>query len=107
MCPYLQQTRQCEKPVVVEEIIAKVNGDIVTRSEIEQQRKQLESELRQKGVDRPGLRSKMAEADKNILSDRIDQLLLAQKGKELSINVDQDLSKYMAEIQKHDRNRRP
>ncbi len=89
-----------EKPVVVEEIIAKVNGDIVTRSEIEKQHKQLESELRQKGIAGPDYDSKMAEADKNVLSDKIDQLLLVQKGKELNINVDQDLSKYMAEIQK-------
>ena len=35
---------------LVEEIIAKVNGDIITRSEIERSRKQLQEELKQRGV---------------------------------------------------------
>jgi peptidyl-prolyl cis-trans isomerase SurA len=93
-------TAVVEKPVVVEEIIAKVNGDIVTRTEMEKQRKQMENELRQKGVAGADFDTRIAEVDKTVLSDRIDQLLLVQKGKELNINVDQDVSKYMAEIQK-------
>jgi peptidyl-prolyl cis-trans isomerase SurA len=93
-------TAVVEKPVVVEEIIAKVNGDIVTRTEMEKQRKQAENELRQKGVAGADFDTRIAEVDKTVLSDRIDQLLLVQKGKELNINVDQDVSKYMAEIQK-------
>jgi parvulin-like peptidyl-prolyl isomerase len=41
----------------------------------------------------------MAEREKDILRERIDQLLLIQKGREMSINVDPDVSKYIAEIQ--------
>ena len=37
---------------------------------------------------------------KDILRERIDQLLLVQKGKDLNINVDTEFSKYQAELQK-------
>ncbi len=35
----------------------------------------------------------LAEREKNLLRDKIDQLLLAQKAKDLNINVDSDVSK--------------
>src|SRR3954452_8378939 len=84
---------------VVEEIVAKVNGDIITRSEIDRSRRQLEAELTSRGVKGAELEKAVAERDKDALRERIDQLLLVQKGKELSINVDQDVSKYLADIQ--------
>jgi parvulin-like peptidyl-prolyl isomerase len=86
---------------VVEEIIAKVNGDIITRSEIERSRKQLQAELQQQGsgVSAAELPTALAEREKHLLREKIDQLLLTQKGKELSINVDSEVSKYLAELQ--------
>ena len=47
----------------------------------------------------PSLKSAVAERDKDALRERIDQLLLVQKGKELSINVEPEVSKYIAELQ--------
>src|SRR6202041_2311335 len=41
----------------------------------------------------------VAEREKNILRDRIDQLILAQKAKDLNINVDSEVSKQMSAIQ--------
>lgn len=84
---------------VVEEIIAKVNGDIITRTELERTRKQLEAELRQRGLSAPELEKEMKERSNDILRERIDQLLLVQKGKELNINVDPEVSKYLADLQ--------
>jgi parvulin-like peptidyl-prolyl isomerase len=84
---------------VVEEIIAKVNGDIITRSEMERSRKAIEAELKQRGVTGPALETGIAERSKDILRERIDQLLLVQKGRDLSITVDADVSKYLAELQ--------
>jgi parvulin-like peptidyl-prolyl isomerase len=84
---------------VVEEIIAKVNGDIITRSEVERSRKQLQEELKQRGVNAAELNATVAEREKDLLRERIDQLLLIQKGKELSISVEQEVSKYIAELQ--------
>jgi len=84
---------------LVEEIITKVNGDIVTRSELDRSRKQMGAELQTRGVKGDALTKAMQEREKDILRDRIDQLLLVQKANLLSINVDSELSKYMADIQ--------
>src|SRR5437588_557370 len=90
-------------PALVEEIVAKVNSDIVTKGEIERQRRQIENEVRTEAARNPGklkdLTSQAAEREKDILRDRIDSLLLAQKGKELNINVDTEVSKYLANLQ--------
>jgi peptidyl-prolyl cis-trans isomerase SurA len=85
---------------VIEEIIAKVNGDIITRGEIEKSRRQFEAELRARKVPSPQLEQALKEKEKDLLKERIDSLLLVQKGKEMSINVDAQLSKYIADIQR-------
>jgi len=84
---------------LVEEIVAKVNGDIITRSEIEKTRQQMEAELKARGTKGPDLEKILTEREKDALRERIDQLLLVQKGKELGINVEPDVSKYLAELQ--------
>ncbi len=84
----------------IEEIIAKVNGDIVTRTELSRTRKQAEDELRRQGITGPKLTAAMQEREGTVLRDRIDQLLLVQKAKDLSISVETEISKQMAEIQK-------
>ena len=85
---------------VVEEIVAKVNGDIITRGELERSRKQLEADLRQQGTPALTLQQTLEQREKDLLRDRIDQLLLQQKGKDLNINVDPELTKYIADLQR-------
>lgn len=84
---------------VVEEIVAKVNGEIITRSELGRSRRQIEAELKQRGLKGSALEQAIKERETDILRDRIDQLLLVSRAKELSINVDSELSKYLADIQ--------
>ncbi len=84
---------------VVEEIIAKVNGDIITRGEIERTRQGLEAELHQQGITGPRAAQMIQEREKDALRDQIDQLLLVQKGKDLSINVDPEVTKRLAQLQ--------
>jgi len=84
---------------VVEEIVAKVNGDIITRSEIERTRQSLEAELRQRGVSPSQVKAELQEREKDALRDQIDQLLLVQKAKDLNINVDPEVTKRIAELQ--------
>ncbi len=85
---------------VVEEIVAKVNGDIITRSELDQSRKTMASEIARSGAKGPQITQQLQEREKDVLRDRIDQLLLVQKGKEMSINVDSQFSKYQADLMK-------
>jgi len=87
-------------PTTVEEIVAKVNGDIVTRGDLLKSREELSAALKQRGLTGTALQGAYNDGVKDILRDRIDQLLLVQKGKDLSINIDSEFSKYMAELQK-------
>jgi parvulin-like peptidyl-prolyl isomerase len=86
-------------PVVVEEIVAKVNGDIITRGELEQQREMLKARLEQQGYIGDRLTAELNKEAADALREKIDSLLLVQKGKELNINVDADVNKRITEIQ--------
>jgi parvulin-like peptidyl-prolyl isomerase len=85
---------------VIDEIVAKVNGDIITRSEVERERRTIEAELKKQGMTGQRLQDAVRETAKNTLRERIDQLLLISKGKEMNINVDSEVSKQLADTQK-------
>lgn len=84
---------------VVEEIVAKVNGDIITRGELVRQREQFREELMAQGVREPQLSRQVEQRAADALKEQIDQLLLVQKGKDLTISVDSEVNKYIAQIQ--------
>ena len=84
---------------IVEEIICKVNGEIVTRGEMDRQRTNLENVLRQEGLSGPRLADALKDREKDLLREQIDQLLLVAKAKDLNISVDADINKRIAEIQ--------
>jgi parvulin-like peptidyl-prolyl isomerase len=85
---------------VVEEIVAKCNGDIVTRSDLDKAQIELAEAYRHEGLVGAALDEKMAIESKHLLQDRIDNLLLVQKAKDLDIKVDNDLAKRVAAVQK-------
>ena len=84
---------------VVEEIVAKCNGDIITRGDLDRSRRELIETLRASGVVGDQLEKELGDREKNLLRDRIDQLILAQKAKDLNITVDTEVSKQMSAIQ--------
>jgi peptidyl-prolyl cis-trans isomerase SurA len=84
---------------VVEEIAAKVNGDIITRGELDQQRRDIERELRGGGLNGSKLQDELKNYTSNALRDQIDQLLLVQKAKDLNISVDAEVTRELADIQ--------
>jgi parvulin-like peptidyl-prolyl isomerase len=86
--------------VVVDQIVAKVNGDIVSQDEVQRFDKEIVQELRSQNVTGRQYQQEFADREKNVLRDRIDELLLIQKGKELNINVDSELTKYVANLQR-------
>jgi peptidyl-prolyl cis-trans isomerase SurA len=83
---------------MVEEIIARVNGQIITRSEFLRSKDQLRDEVKQQD---PGNADKLySDREKDILRDLIDQQLLLEKGKDLGITGDTDLIKALDQIRK-------
>jgi len=84
---------------VVEEIAAKVNGDIVTRGELDEVRKQSEQQHRAEGLTGQRLQDAVRQDSSVALQNKIDELLLVQKGKDLGIKVDGDVTRELADMQ--------
>jgi peptidyl-prolyl cis-trans isomerase SurA len=88
------------KPLVIEEVIARVNSDAITRGDLERARGEVRQEAQQ---DCPKcapeqIDEKVAAEDKDVLRDLIDNSLLAQEGKDAGLSVDADVVKRLDEI---------
>jgi peptidyl-prolyl cis-trans isomerase SurA len=83
---------------VVEEIVTRVNGQIITRAEFDRSKDTLKDECKTQDAANPD--KCFSEKEKDILRDLIDQQLLIEKGKDLSINGDTDLIKRLDQMRK-------
>src|SRR6202140_4540678 len=82
----------------VEEIITRVNNQIITKSEFERSKDQLRDEVKQQNSKDPD--KLYAEREKDILRDLVDQQLLLDKGKDLGITGDTELIKDLDKMRK-------
>ena len=83
---------------VVEEIIARVNSQIITRSEFLRSKDQLKDDVKQQ--DAANADKLYAEREKDVLRDLIDQQLLLEKGKDVGITGDTELIKQLDQMRK-------
>ena len=83
---------------VVEEIIARVNSSIITRSDYARSKDQLKDELKQQ--DPNNVDKQYSDKERDVLRDLIDQQLLLEKGKDLGITADTELIKKLDEMRK-------
>jgi peptidyl-prolyl cis-trans isomerase SurA len=84
---------------VVEDVIAQVNDQIITRSDLERAEEQLKQDAEQTGASPADL----ADRQKTLLRDLIDQQLLLSRGKELGINADAEVIRRLDEIRKQNK----
>jgi len=82
----------------VEEIITRVNNQIITQSEYDRSKDQLRDEVKQQNPKDPD--AAYAEREKDVLRDLVDQQLLLDKGKDLSITGDTELIKQLDQMRK-------
>ena len=82
---------------VVEEIIARVNSSIISRSDLRRSEEQLAAE--QSKAD-PNVPPENQPLQKDLLRDLIDTQLLSQKAEELGISADTDVIKRLDELRK-------
>jgi len=87
-------------PSVVDQIVAKVNGDIVSQDELGRTTREMTKQLQAQGATPAQIEQELQKQQKDVLRNRIDELLLTQRGKELNINVDPEISKYLADLQR-------
>ena len=86
---------------VVEEIIARVNNEIITKSEYDKALTSAEEDAKQECDNKcppQQLQQMTDDRKKSALRDLIDQSLLVQRGKDMSISVETDVIKQLDQI---------
>ena len=83
---------------VIEEVIARVNNDIITRSELQRSKEEVRQELRQQSGDKAD--TMFAQREKDVLRDLIDQQILLQKAKDKGLTADTELIKRLDDMRK-------
>jgi len=81
----------------VEDIVARVNDQIITRSDYDRAMTEVDQEARQHGA---ATLQEISESHKDLLRNLIDQQLWLSKGKELGITGDTELIQRLDEIRK-------
>jgi peptidyl-prolyl cis-trans isomerase SurA len=81
---------------VVEDVIARVNDRIITRSEYERAEQGLLQEAQQQNATEPELQARL----NNLLRDMIDKQLLLSRGKILGITCDSEVVRQLDDIRK-------
>ena len=82
--------------VTVEEIVARVNDQIITRSDYDRAMKEMDDDAKQHGA----TMQQISEGHKDLLRNLIDQQLWLSKGKELDVTGETELVKRLDEIRK-------
>ena len=91
---------------VVEEIIARVNNEIITKSEYDKALASAEEDAKQECENRctpQQLQSMTDDRRKNALRDLIDQSLLVQRCKDMGISVETDVIKQLDQIRQQNK----
>lgn len=94
--------RAQNKSTVVEEIIARVNNDVITMSDYQRADQQLREEVAHDctGCPTDKVQTEYKDQQKDLLRGLIDQSLLVQRAKDMGISVETDLIKRMDEVRK-------
>jgi peptidyl-prolyl cis-trans isomerase SurA len=90
------------KAAVVEEIIARVNNDIITESDYVKADAQLREEIAHdcQGCAKEKLEADYKDQQKDLLRSLIDQSLMVQRAKDMGISVESDLVKRLDDVRK-------
>jgi peptidyl-prolyl cis-trans isomerase SurA len=90
------------KGTIVEEIVARVNNDIITLSDYQKAEAALRQEITQdcQNCTTERLGALFTERHKDLLRDLIDQQLLIQRGKDEGLSVESDVIKRLDEVRK-------
>jgi peptidyl-prolyl cis-trans isomerase SurA len=93
---------QTVKGAVVEEIVARVNNQIITLSDYHKAGAGLIQEAQQDCPNCPAsqIEAVVKDHEKNLLRDMIDQQLLIERAKDMDINVETDLVKRLDDVRK-------
>ena len=81
---------------VVEDVVVRVNDQVISRTDVEQAQELKAEEMRQQNA----TPAEIAQGQKDTLRDMIDQQLLLSKGTDLEVNPDAEVVKYLDNLRK-------
>ena len=84
---------------VVEDVVVRINDQIISRSDVERSAEQLQQEAAQTQIPP----AELAIRQRDMLRDMIDQQLLLSKAKELGLNADAEVIRRLDEIRKQNK----
>lgn len=87
--------RSQDEPVLVDEIVARINNDIITLSALRRAQAELRQELAEQGLTGEQLERAYQEASKTLLQQLIDNQLLVQRANELGITVEAQINEFL------------
>src|SRR5678815_4283660 len=82
----------------IDQIVARVNSDIILKSELDRELDLRRIEMAQQGADPARINQQLSEEAKTVLRDLIDRALLLQIAKEAGLSADLDVQKTMEEL---------
>lgn len=85
---------------LVDEVIARINGGVIMRSAFESSQRDVLEELKKQGLKGEDLEKKFTEWKPRILDELINTQLLAQRAKDMSINVDAQVNQQLLRMMK-------
>lgn len=93
-------TQPAENGQIVEEVVARVNNEVITRGDLERAQKALADDAHQDcpTCTQAQVDERVAAGQKDLLRDLIDNSLMEQRGKDIGVNVDTDVVKRLDEI---------
>src|ERR1700722_5355547 len=102
MLPVAPRAAAQEKSAVVEDIVARVNNQIITMSDYQKSLADLVQEVQQdcQACPRDRMLDELKDKQKDLLRDMIDQQLLIERAKDMDISVETDLVKRLDEVRK-------
>jgi peptidyl-prolyl cis-trans isomerase SurA len=93
---------------IIQRIIVKVNGEILTMTELEQRQieilRQRNPQMQASDMKNDALRTQLAEITPQILTDAVDELLMIQRGRELGFRMSDEQFKNVLEQVKKQNN---
>jgi peptidyl-prolyl cis-trans isomerase SurA len=98
----ISTTARAQEPELVNEIVARVNNDIITRADYLDAMRAFKEELtrQMQGKGEAEIAAEYERQKGNVLDYMIDDLLLEQKAKELGIDVEAEVNQQMLQIAK-------
>lgn len=90
------------KPQTVEEIVARVNNEIITLSDYQQADQQMRQEVAQEcqGCTPDKIEAEIKDQEKDQLRNLIDNLLLEERAKDMGISVETDVIKQLDDVRR-------